>query len=141
MTKSETMNKAGAAAQGSQVARAKAAAKKGASRKKVAPKSLAPAKAANTKAAGPQKEPATAKKAAAAVATKEVSTPRAESKGSKILELIGRTNGATLAEIMTATGWQAHSVRSFLSTAGKKRGIKIESTKNDDGVRNYTIKN
>ena len=141
MTKSENITKIAAAAQGSQGGPAKAAAKKGASKKKAAPKSPAPAKEAKTKAAGPQKEPATAKKAAAAVATKEVSTPRAESKGAKILELIARTDGATLAEIMTATGWQAHSVRSFLSTAGKKRGIKIESTKNDDGVRNYTVKN
>ena len=94
----------------------------------------APAK----KAAKPAKEAKTSKKTAQ---TTEASVPRTESKGSKILELIGRTNGATLAEIMNATDWQAHSVRGFLSIASKKRGIKIESTKNDDGVRNYTVKN
>jgi hypothetical protein len=54
--------------------------------------------------------------------------------------LIGRTNGATLPEIMKATGWQAHTVRGFLSTAGKKRGLEIESLKNDDGARTYKIK-
>jgi hypothetical protein len=36
------------------------------------------------------------------------SAPRAESKGAKILELIGRPKGASLAEIQKATGWQAH---------------------------------
>jgi hypothetical protein len=66
--------------------------------------------------------------------------PSAESKGAKILELIGRPKGATLAEIMKATDWQAHSVRGFLSTAGKKRGLNIESTKNDAGERVYQIK-
>jgi hypothetical protein len=63
--------------------------------------------------------------------------PRAESKGAQILGLIGRAKGATLAEIMTATGWQAHSVRGFISTAGKKHGVTIESTKSDAGDRLY----
>jgi hypothetical protein len=49
--------------------------------------------------------------------------------------MIGRAKGATLDEIMTATGWQAHSVRGFISTAGKMRGVKIESLKNEAGGR------
>ena len=71
---------------------------------------------------------------------KEASTPRAESKGAKILELIGRPKGASLAEIMKATDWQAHSVRGFLSTAAKKHGLKIESTKTEAGDRVYQVK-
>jgi len=51
--------------------------------------------------------------------------------------MIGRAKGAPLAEIMRATDWQAHSVRGFLSTAAKKRGITIESTKNEAGDRVY----
>ena len=51
--------------------------------------------------------------------------------------MIGRAKGATLAEIMKATDWQAHSVRGFISTAAKKHGIKIESSKNEAGDRVY----
>ena len=70
---------------------------------------------------------------------KKASAPRAESKGAKILEMIGRAKGATLAEIMKATDWQAHSVRGFISTAGKKHGLKIESAKTEAGERTYKI--
>ena len=45
--------------------------------------------------------------------------PRAGSKGASILALIARGNGAPLAEIIEATGWQPHSVRGFLATAAK----------------------
>ena len=61
-------------------------------------------------------------------------------KGSSILELIGRPNGATLAEIGKATDWQEHSIRGFLSTAAKKHGLKIESTKTEAGDRVYQTK-
>jgi Protein of unknown function (DUF3489) len=74
-------------------------------------------------------------------AKRETESPRAGSKTAKILDLIGRTKGATLAEIMATTGWQAHSVRGFLSTAGKKHQVKIESEKNEGGARVYRIKN
>ena len=40
---------------------------------------------------------------------------------------------------MVATGWQAHSVRGFLSgTLGKKMGLKLDSAKRD-GERVYSI--
>ncbi len=54
--------------------------------------------------------------------------------------MIGRAKGATLAEIMKVTDWQAHSVRGFLSTAAKKHGIAIESAKNEAKERTYTSK-
>ena len=42
---------------------------------------------------------------------------------------------------MKATGWQAHSVRGFLSgTVGKKLGLTVTSTKVEDGERTYSIK-
>src|SRR4051812_27711855 len=43
-------------------------------------------------------------------------------------------------EIMRATGWQAHSVRGFISgTVGKKMGLRVASTKSDNGERTYSI--
>jgi hypothetical protein len=65
------------------------------------------------------------------------SAVRPGSKAAKILELIRRASGATLAEIMKATGWQPHSIRGFLSTATKKRHVKIDSSKNGVGQRVY----
>jgi hypothetical protein len=69
----------------------------------------------------------------------KASTPRAESKGAKIIDLLGKAKGATLAELMEATGWQAHSIRGFLSTAAKKQSLTIESTKSESGLRTYRI--
>ena len=47
--------------------------------------------------------------------------------------------GATLAEIIAATGWQKHTVRGFVSILGSKGGQKIESSKNAAGERSYRI--
>jgi hypothetical protein len=45
-----------------------------------------------------------------------------------------------LKELTKATGWQAHSVRGFLSGAiGKKMGIRVESSKRADGDRSHRI--
>ncbi len=133
MNNAGTTDKAAAVAeQGAQGAPEKAALKKGASQRKGAPKGPKTAKGAKPKVA-----PKKAAKATKPTRTKEAGTPRAESKGAKILALIGRPKGATLAEIMKATDWQAHSVRGFLSTATKKHALKIESTKNEAGDRTY----
>lgn len=65
---------------------------------------------------------------------------RQGSKTEKVLELLKRSGGATLGEIMKATDWQAHSVRGFISgTLGKKMGLKVESAKNEGGERVYSI--
>jgi len=62
------------------------------------------------------------------------------SKKAAVLALLERKDGATLAELMKATGWQAHSVRGFLSgSLGKKMGLKIDSAKHQDGERTYRV--
>jgi hypothetical protein len=88
--------------------------------------------------ATPKREPKAGKKSAKQEAAK-TTAPRAESKGAKVLALIERAKGVTLAEIMKTTAWQAHSVRGFLSTAAKKHGLKIESTRTESGDRLYKI--
>ena len=130
MTNAEAGTAATVAAQGAHVAPEKGASQKGASRKKGAPKGAQTAKGG--KAAGNKAQ--TAKKAAAR-------TPRAESKGAKVQEMLRRAKGATLAEIMKTTGWQAHSVRGFISgTLTKKLGLKVESFRPEGGERSYRIK-
>jgi hypothetical protein len=133
-----TENAATVAEQGAHVEPEKASTKKGATQKKGAPKGKKSAKGG--KAKPPPKKETKAGKKAKPVQNKEASTPRAESKGAKILELIGRPKGASLAEIVKATDWQKHSIRGFLSTAAKKHGLKIESTKSEAGNRVYQIR-
>src|SRR6202021_2574311 len=86
-----TENTATVAEQGAHVAPDKASSKKGASQKKGAPKGQKAAKG-KTKAS-PKKEAKSGKKADKPAQAKEASTPRAESKGARILELIGRPKG------------------------------------------------
>ena len=125
----ETTQAAAVAELGAPVAPETTPSKKGASQKKGSPKGQKTAKRAKAKAA--------AKKAAKPARSKEASAPRAESKGARIIAMIGRAKGATLAEIMKATDLQAHSVRGFISIAAKKHSINIESSKNEAGDRVY----
>ena len=94
---------------------------------------VAPAKAKpGRKATSAKKTPKGLKKAPVA---------RDGSKTAKVLDLLKRKDGATLKELMKATGWQAHSVRGFLSgTVGKKMGLTVTSTKGADGERSYSVK-
>jgi hypothetical protein len=65
------------------------------------------------------------------------STP---SKQQLCLELLCRPDGASLEELQAATGWQAHSVRGFLSgTVRKKLGLNLISDRAGDGTRRYRV--
>jgi len=81
--------------------------------------------------------PARAKRAAkASAAEAKPGEKKPTSKKDLVLTLVSRTAGATLGDIMTATAWQAHSVRGFIATLNKK-GNKIASFKSEAGVRTY----
>jgi len=60
-------------------------------------------------------------------------------KAANILALLKQSGGATLKGIMATTGWQAHSVRGFISGhLVKKLGIQVQSLR-CDGERVYKI--
>jgi len=64
---------------------------------------------------------------------------RAGSKGAQVMVLLSRPEGATLREIRSATGWQAHTVRGFISRTLRKQGRKVRSFRNE-GERVYRVK-
>ena len=64
----------------------------------------------------------------------------AGSKQTRIIGMLRSPNGATIAAMMKATGWQQHSVRGFLAgVVRKKLKLNLDSKK-IDGSRFYRIK-
>lgn len=65
---------------------------------------------------------------------------RNDSKQALVIGMLKRPTGATIAQIMEATGWQQHTVRGTLTGTLKKRlGLAISSSKEAGGQRVYRI--
>ena len=58
----------------------------------------------------------------------------------QVVAMLKQQGGTTVKQIMKTTGWQAHSVRGFISgVLRKKLGLKVESKKHD-GERHYSVR-
>lgn len=61
-------------------------------------------------------------------------------KAEKLLKLLKSKRGATIEQLQEASGWQAHSVRGFLSgTVKRKLGLTLSSDADKQGIRRYRI--
>jgi hypothetical protein len=81
-----------------------------------------------------------ARKSATGGKTRATGAAREGTKQAKVLELLRRPEGATIAQLVKATGWQPHTVRGAMAGALKKRlGIEIKSEKPEDSERVYRV--
>jgi len=98
-----------------------------------------PVKSIKANGKHPQEQSTAMKAGLAAVAAMPPAPPK-ETKLSILIKLLSRPEGATLEDMVAATGWQKHTTRAALSHAlGKKRGYQIVSDKPQGGRRIYKI--
>ncbi|GAO39524.1 hypothetical protein SCH01S_33_00110 [Sphingomonas changbaiensis NBRC 104936] len=71
-----------------------------------------------------------------AMSAAEPTKARSDTKQAKVLELLRREQGASIEELMQATGWLPHTTRAAL-TGIRKRGVTLDKNK-VDGVTRYT---
>jgi hypothetical protein len=63
-------------------------------------------------------------------APRDPSAPRQPREGTKqqqVLALLRQPDGATIAQVAEATGWQAHTVRGFFAGLKRRQGITVEA--------------
>ena len=76
------------------------------------------------------------KRARATKPAKPAEKVPAGSKKDTVIALLQRESGATILDVMNATGWQAHSVRGFISgTLRKTLGLTVTASRDNGGVQ------
>lgn len=87
-----------------------------------------------------QSEGASTLASAAAAAKPDNNKKTSDTKSDIMLKKLRSAKGATIEQLMQATGWQAHSVRGFLSAIVKKKlQLRLTNEAGKDGVRRYKI--
>lgn len=67
-------------------------------------------------------------------------TPRTGTKQAMLIAMLQRPEGASIAEIVAATGWMGHSARGVISGVLKKRlGLAVTSTKEESRGQVYRL--
>ena len=102
----------------------------------------APTKAPKTadKTAKPKAAPAAPNKKSTRPTPTVVTAPREGTKQDTVIAMLQRRSGATIVEIVDATGWRQHTVRGAFAGAIKKRlGLNIYSEKVDGRGRVYRV--
>jgi Protein of unknown function (DUF3489) len=97
--------------------------------RKTGPKPARPAKAESRRSATPP------------VVAADVSSPTRPARPTKkaaMLTLLQRPEGAAIPELMSITGWQAHSVRAVL-TGFRNHGKELVRAKDDAGLTRYRL--
>ena len=82
-------------------------------------------------------QPAASGDTAPAPSPQAASAEKPQSKAALVLDLLRRDSGATLEQLVAATGWLPHTTRAAL-TGIKKKGHALRSDK-VDGVRTYRV--
>jgi hypothetical protein len=85
----------------------------------------------------PEARPATRRPRRYAREPEPGAPPPAHSRLDQLEALLLRDGGATLQDLVAATGWQTHSIRGAISGALRKRGLTIRSSV-EQGQRTYT---
>ncbi len=106
------------------------------SKPKQSTKSPHPARAKKTRPASPK----ASKPGRSATNAGSVPPARAGTKQATLIDLMRRPGGATIADLVKATGWQPHSVRGAISGALKKKlGLPVLSETVESRGRVYRI--
>ena len=87
-----------------------------------------------------QKKPTTKKPIATKAGKAEKPKAQPQSKLGQLEAMLRRPQGATIAQLVKALDWQAHSVRGAMSgSLKKKQGLKVTASKTEGQDRVYRI--